>query len=299
MTVKESMTLDSSSAKRRSTGPRTMQGKARSRHNALEHGIFSKVVLLPDESWKEYRSFLNGIRRDLQPVGTLEINIVDEFAAVQWRKRRLFIAEGAEIRKSREFLVWDQVQALRAAEAEIIKNPFLQHEGVLIENENPFILRTCLELLQELKSGIKHDGLFFEDGQSILNTLYGERPPNRVSINLRDMYQALLQKDPDPSDQRQEGETRRAKDFLRELSKTIINVSDCIKYRESLESERMKLIALSRSIPDEGQMDRFLRYGTSLGRESERLLKQLERRQRMRLGEPLPPQINVNVSSDG
>ncbi len=41
-------------------------------------------------------------------------------------------------------------------------------------------------------------------------------------------------------------------------------------------------------------MDHVLRYGPSLERELERILKQLERCQRMRLGQPLPPSIDVN-----
>jgi hypothetical protein len=58
----------------------------------------------------------------------------------------------------------------------------------------------------------------------------------------------------------------------------------------------MKLLVLSRSVPDAMQMDRLLRYGTSLDREMDRTLKQFERLKRMRLGQPLPPPIDVNVS---
>jgi hypothetical protein len=47
------------------------------------------------------------------------------------------------------------------------------------------------------------------------------------------------------------------------------------------------------------QLDRLLRYAASLDREIDRLLKQVERLKRMRLaklGQPLPPPIDVNVS---
>ena len=46
------------------------------------------------------------------------------------------------------------------------------------------------------------------------------------------------------------------------------------------------------------QMDLLVRYGPSLDRELDRILKQLERRQRMRLGQPLPPSIDVNITSE-
>jgi len=41
--------------------------------------------------------------------------------------------------------------------------------------------------------------------------------------------------------------------------------------------------------------DRLMRYETHLSREIERILNRLERVQRMRGGQRLPPQIDVNV----
>jgi hypothetical protein len=40
----------------------------------------------------------------------------------------------------------------------------------------------------------------------------------------------------------------------------------------------------------------LLRYGASLERSFDRTLNQLERAQRMRLGQPVPPPLNVNIS---
>jgi len=52
---------------RRATGPRTRQGKARSKRNALKHGVFAKDVVLPDESDAEFHALLDGLRNDFQP----------------------------------------------------------------------------------------------------------------------------------------------------------------------------------------------------------------------------------------
>lgn len=54
------------------TGPRTLQGKERSKHNALKHGIFSNVVLLKDESKAEFDSLLDGLWEDFEPGGMME-----------------------------------------------------------------------------------------------------------------------------------------------------------------------------------------------------------------------------------
>ncbi len=59
----------SSSFTRRATGPRTPQGKERSKFNARKHGLFSKAVLLQDEPRAEYDALLNGLMENLQPHG--------------------------------------------------------------------------------------------------------------------------------------------------------------------------------------------------------------------------------------
>jgi hypothetical protein len=45
------------------------------------------------------------------------------------------------------------------------------------------------------------------------------------------------------------------------------------------------------------QLDRLLRYESSLERAFDRTLNQLERLQRIRLGQPVPPTVNLNLSS--
>src|SRR5882672_4228540 len=61
----------------KSTGPRTPQGKQRSKYNARKHGLFSKAVLLKGESRAEYESLLNGLMEDFQPQGKLETVLVE------------------------------------------------------------------------------------------------------------------------------------------------------------------------------------------------------------------------------
>src|SRR5579863_6378262 len=106
------------------TGPRTPQGKNRSKSNASKHGILSSVVVLPDESRPDYESLLGGFRESLQPVGSLEEILVEKLANLLWRHRRLICAEGAEIRKKREFLEWDaEHEQRREAEKQAREKP--------------------------------------------------------------------------------------------------------------------------------------------------------------------------------
>src|SRR5215471_9480802 len=94
----------------RATGPRTTQGKERSKRNALKHGIFSQAALLKDESRAEYDALLNDLRENLQPEGALEEALVEKLALGTWRLRRLIIAETAEIQNAIGFLAWGAEQ---------------------------------------------------------------------------------------------------------------------------------------------------------------------------------------------
>src|SRR6267154_5054033 len=107
----------SSSLTRRATGPRTPQGKERSKFNARKHGLFSKAVLLQDESCTEYDALLDGLMENLQPQGKLEIVLVEYLATLLWRKRRLLQVETAEIEKA-QFLNLDLALQNRLDELE-------------------------------------------------------------------------------------------------------------------------------------------------------------------------------------
>ena len=78
---------------RKSTGPRTSEGKAAVRQNALKHGLLSQEVLLPDEDENAMRDLVERMRAELQPVGELENLLVDRIIAAYWRLRRLGTVE--------------------------------------------------------------------------------------------------------------------------------------------------------------------------------------------------------------
>jgi hypothetical protein len=73
----------------KSTGPRTPQGKAAVRLNALKHGLLSQEILLPGEDGEALRELSERLRAELQPVGVLENLLVDRVIAAVWRLQRL------------------------------------------------------------------------------------------------------------------------------------------------------------------------------------------------------------------
>lgn len=88
----------------RSTGPRTAEGKWRSSHNALKHGLEAIQRILPDESAEEYAVFLEAFVSDLRPVGHAELFFARRAADLAWRLQRASRAEADLFRHEDEEL---------------------------------------------------------------------------------------------------------------------------------------------------------------------------------------------------
>jgi hypothetical protein len=93
---------------RKAGGPRTPEGKQRTKLNALKYGIFSDIALLPGESRVKYNLLLNGFCESFLPVGKFEEVLVEDMATNRWHVRRVIQAEVAEFRKVIDFMQWEQ-----------------------------------------------------------------------------------------------------------------------------------------------------------------------------------------------
>jgi hypothetical protein len=84
-----------------STGPKTPEGKSRSRLNAFKHGMNATGFVIPSgqaqENLEEFQGLLAALRHDLQPQGTLQELLVESIAIQQWRLRRIYRAELAGV----------------------------------------------------------------------------------------------------------------------------------------------------------------------------------------------------------
>jgi hypothetical protein len=83
----------------KSKGPVTAEGKARSRWNALKHGVLSaRLMVFKDGEGETFEMLLENLRRDLSPANTLEEILTEKIAIAYWR---LHIAYGYEADSSR------------------------------------------------------------------------------------------------------------------------------------------------------------------------------------------------------
>src|ERR1700722_6005144 len=72
----------------KSTGNRTPEGKERSSHNALRHGLTGRIVVLPSEDLSVYQAFCKELMADLAPETPVERQYAQTFCDTQWRLNR-------------------------------------------------------------------------------------------------------------------------------------------------------------------------------------------------------------------
>lgn len=87
-TSKKQMAANRKNAKR-STGPRTSAGKARSAMNSTRHGLRGKFRLIEGEDPEELSKFAEGIRADWKPQGAFEEYSADRFIKDAWLVDRI------------------------------------------------------------------------------------------------------------------------------------------------------------------------------------------------------------------
>ncbi len=78
---------------KKSTGPRSAAGKAKSSRNAVKHGLLAGRIVLADNAEEDPQQFdllLDGLRDDYQPQSTIETMLVERLAASFWRLRRAY-----------------------------------------------------------------------------------------------------------------------------------------------------------------------------------------------------------------
>jgi len=108
-----------------STGPKTPEGKAASRLNALRHGLTSKQLILFDETEEDFDAFFADLVADYAPVDTAESILVERIAVTHWRLRRVWRAEAAAFNGAAKFTLRHEVRSEveRAIADELEKNP--------------------------------------------------------------------------------------------------------------------------------------------------------------------------------
>lgn len=286
-------------ARRRASGPRTAAGKQRSRVNAQTHGIFSRGRIVGDESSREFTFLLEGLLDDLEPEGTLERILVDQLATILWRSRRVLRAESAEIDKAirssamdtyvaQAAEVWDRVRSGEAT------------GGILKYQDNPLLLREAILMLSVERYGLEKFG-FRRNPPWILRRLYGLDHEDAARFGtIFHMYLNCAQSEGQAENSASHADIGSEEDrknaMLKILDEEIKRLEELRERSLAACFERIEYNKLTHLVAPPAVSERLLRYETHLSREFDRTLSQLEHLQRMRLGQPVFPAVNVRLS---
>jgi len=73
---------------RKSTGPKTDEGKAVVSQNAIKHGLFAAEAVITGENPADYEAFHDQFLAELVPVGMVESMLAERIVSLAWRLRR-------------------------------------------------------------------------------------------------------------------------------------------------------------------------------------------------------------------
>jgi hypothetical protein len=291
-----------------------VQGKEKSRRNAITHGIFAVGIIPERESMAEYLGAVRGMYEALQPVGALEEILAEKLAMLVWRYRRVLQAEAAQVakqtRESRSSYRIDKGLELSRSVTE---------EGLIrvaIDYYDADALSAAIASLRKLSWDIRERGLDWERDRRVLLQVYGpqraplEEGPRSVQ---RDHRGISIYEGPDPScmvarlytdfvwpGTGSSAATEFQPDFVLPihgiLAEEIFRLESMLEHWRQLGDDRTRGEESIELVPRE---DRFMRYEVSLDRAFDRTLSQLERLQRIRSGQAVPPALKVDISTCG
>jgi hypothetical protein len=222
----------------KSTGPKTLQGKAHSRKNAFKDGLFTMEyeVLTKTDNPEDYRKLLRALRLAWQPRDILEDLEVQAEAAARWRDKRAWLNENASVYAQRWAI----------------------HEK---EEENRRKMTPLLKLLNTAQKEIATNGdMSRETEEKIFMNEFNREQWNFAQENISSR--------PSDAEQDEEGLT---KEQLLNVVAIAIRIIE-----EELENQNNFLYDLS-ALPEEGQQLRNLRARAAILREIRRSTESLTR----------------------
>ncbi len=87
MATKAQIAANRKNAKK-STGPRTAEGKAAASKNAVKHGFFARDDVVRDEKQEDFDLYREEMLAEMGPVGVMETTLAERIVNLAWRLRR-------------------------------------------------------------------------------------------------------------------------------------------------------------------------------------------------------------------
>jgi len=263
---------------KKSTGPKTLKGKTFSRRNALKNGLFVRQLTdfeALSEDPKEFQELLGGLSDQYQPIGRAEELEVELIAICYWRLKRVWRYENATNLAARRDFVWAELND----QEDYCKEKDKQEEALLVE-------------LQNAKKEIADKG---EVSQELKQRMFGMMP------GFEALWSALEQATQERMEAVDSSKmVRKLSPASRACMRDIFVVTQAIALHEPLSHQRSvnvwEAAVGSHAIPNDKALDKILRYEAAVNRDLGRALDRVERLQRRRNGELLPPSVSVRLT---
>ena len=94
MASKKQLEANKANAKR-STGPKSQLGKARSRRNSWKHGLTAETLIIGGEEEARFKELRSELMQQHDPQSALEAELVERLVGILWRLRRVPFFEAA------------------------------------------------------------------------------------------------------------------------------------------------------------------------------------------------------------
>jgi hypothetical protein len=266
----------------RSTGPRSIEGKARSRWNAVRHGILARATPIAEGDARanvmEFQYLLAQLRRDLQPATALEEMLIERIASCYWRLGRVVRAETAAIQAQVEELSLDD-------EVENRRRVFELDDEVMEPADRLQDLPgvdSVLAMVRFARDQVEAVGHLSEEEIERFTHVVGYIVPGM--------------EEPQPRLSKAVDQERKAA-VLQELANL---EGDLNSFRSRLAERDARTDARAPrmvAVPEEAAANRLLRYEGSIQAHLFKAIHELDRIQRQRAGEPVPPRLRVEVQT--
>jgi hypothetical protein len=261
-------------------------------------------VVIPEgegqESKADFAALLARLRQYLQPEGVLEEILVERIAVCYWRLRRVLRAEVGEIRQGLDTARWQAVFARRdRLESARAALPLDDARQALPQTSSG--LRYLIEILDVVIRDVQDEGHLCARAQQRLLRHFGDAEYGLAYWCLLVHHMAtagpeLAAQDPVAFGNLPTPTQCQAiiLEMLEEEKRKLGYLKNIIVENEGLTLEAQ---LTSLTLPSREAVEKILRYETAIERQLYRAMTQLERLQRQRQDEPVPPPITGDRSS--
>ncbi len=276
-----------------STGPKTANGKATSKLNALKHGLRAREVVLRGrcirESPREFAALHQRLLDDRNPIGLQEEMLVEQMATTYWRLRRVIKAESGEITLSVDNSEWrrknpdDSMIAMRWGFAV---------DPTIKMGESAFGNKFLYHQWEGVRASVEKEGQL--TGDAVKSVMFSGKPDSLT----RELEQLRMKLQLNPEGLEETAFRAKQKEkalvYINEKMHHICWEIGRWEKKEDMEEQARQAADV---LPRAETLEKLRRYEISLNKQWYRAMHELERLQRRRLGEHVPAPQVVEISN--